>query len=427
MFIDKVTIRIKAGNGGNGAVSLLQNKQTMKGGPDGGDGGNGGSIIFHTNQSINTLYNFKFKRKFIAENGSDGGKFNKFGPKGKDTTIEIPVGTVIYDAETNKPIADLNEEDMYFTCLKGGMGGHGNAFYATSTRQTPRFAQSGEITKEHDVILELKTLADVGLVGYPNVGKSTLLSVISNARPKIADYAFTTITPNLGVTEYYGNSFVVADIPGLIEGASEGVGLGHEFLRHIERVRLILHLIDISESEGRNINDDFDVINNELKKYSEKLSNLPQIVVFTKCDLLEENVINEKIENFKKHLEEVKKNYEILAISSIMHKNLEPLKDKIWSKLETIPKTAPTEIEEFDFDKRDTTSLEIKREDSGAFVISGGYIDHLARGIMISDYNSFAYFQLRLKKDGVIDKLKEKGLKEGDTVKIKDFTFEYSE
>lgn len=427
MFIDKVTIRIKAGNGGSGAVSLLHNKQTQKGGPDGGDGGAGGNIIFHTTNSLNTLYNFKFKRKFHAENGTDGGKFNKSGPKGKDTIIDVPVGTVIYDAETKKPIADLQEEDMYFTCLKGGLGGRGNAYYATSTRQTPRFSQSGEITKEYDVILELKTLADVGLVGYPNVGKSTLLSVISNARPKIASYAFTTLTPNLGVVQYHENSFVVADIPGLIEGASEGVGLGHEFLRHIERVRLILHLLDASEFEGRDIVSDFKVINSELGKYSSKLAALPQLVVLTKCDLLSDEELADKKNNFEKFIKEQNLDYKVITISSIMHKNLEQLKSEVWKMLEKLPRTEAVEIENFEFDKKDKTSLEITRDDSGAFIVSGGYVDNMIRGIVLSDYNSFAYFQMRIKRDGIIDKLKERGMKVGDTVKIKDIVFEYTE
>lgn len=424
MFIDKVKIKIKAGDGGNGAVSLLQNKLTQKGGPDGGDGGAGGNVIFRTTKDLNTLYSFKFKRKFHAENGVDGGKFNKFGAKGNDIVIDVPVGTVIYNAENNKVIADLQEDDMLYTCLKGGRGGHGNAYYATSTRQTPRFSQSGEQTKEYEIILELKTLADVGLVGYPNVGKSTLLSVISNARPKIANYAFTTLTPNLGVVAYHDNSFVVADIPGLIEGASEGVGLGHEFLKHVERVRLILHLVDIAEVDGRSAVQDYKIINQELAKYSEKLAKLPQIVVLTKCDLILEEELEQKIQKFRA---EIGEDVEILPISSVIHKNVENLKNIVWNKLEKLPRTEAIEVEEFDFDKKDKTSINITREDSGAFVVSGGYVDNMIRGIVLSDYNSFAYFQMRIKKDGIIDMLKEKGLKVGDTVKIKDIVFEYTE
>ncbi|MBR4407869.1 MAG: GTPase ObgE [Clostridia bacterium] len=432
MFLDKVKISIKAGNGGKGCVSFYHSKQTINGGPDGGEGGNGGSIIFKATNNQNTLYNFKFKRKFEAENGQDGMGKKSSGKKGADKIIEVPCGTVISDAESGKVIADLHNDGDTFVALKGGAGGHGNMYYATATRQAPRFSQTGEVVKEREVILELKTIADVGLVGYPNVGKSTLLSVISNARPKIANYAFTTLVPNLGVVQFHENTFVVADIPGLIEGASEGVGLGHEFLKHIERVRLILHLVDISESEGRNAIEDFKTINEELLKYSKKLANLEQIIVLTKCDLLPEEEKNLKIADFEIELNKLKKSYkhmkngvEILPISSVAHQNIENLKAVIWQKLETIPKTKPIQIEDTDFDKRDRTSLNIERADDGAFVVSGGYVDNLVRGIVLSDYKSFAYFQMRLKNDGVIQKLLEEGMKEGDTVRIKDIEFVY--
>lgn len=432
MFLDKVKISIKAGNGGKGCVSFYHSKQTVNGGPDGGEGGNGGSIIFKATNNQNTLYNFKFKRKFEAENGQDGMGKKSSGKKGADKIIEVPCGTVISDAESGKVIADLHNDGDTFVALKGGAGGHGNMYYATATRQAPRFSQTGEVVKEREVILELKTIADVGLVGYPNVGKSTLLSVISNARPKIANYAFTTLVPNLGVVQFHENTFVVADIPGLIEGASEGVGLGHEFLKHIERVRLILHLVDISESEGRNAIEDFKTINEELLKYSKKLANLEQIVVLTKCDLLPEEEKNLKIADFEIELNKLKKSYkhmkngvEILPISSVAHQNIENLKAVVWQKLETIPKTKPIQIEDTDFDKRDRTSLNIERADDGAFVVSGGYVDNLVRGIVLSDYKSFAYFQMRLKNDGVIQKLLEEGMKEGDIVRIKDIEFVY--
>lgn len=434
MFLDKVKISIKAGNGGKGCVSFYHSKQTVNGGPDGGEGGAGGSIIFKATNNQNTLYSFKFKRKFEAENGQDGMGKKSSGKKGADKIIEVPCGTVISDAETGKVIADLHSDGDTFVALKGGVGGHGNMYYATATRQAPRFSQTGEVVKEREVILELKTIADVGLVGYPNVGKSTLLSVISNARPKIANYAFTTLVPNLGVVQFHENSFVVADIPGLIEGASDGVGLGHEFLKHIERVRLILHLVDISESEGRNAVQDFVKINEELEKYSDKLAKLEQIIVLTKCDLLTQEDKNLKIADFEIEIKKLKSRFKclknsinIIAISSVAHQNLDELKATVWQKLSTIPKTKPIEIEEHEFDKRDRTSLEITREDSGAFVVSGGYVDNLIRGIVLSDYKSFAYFQVRLKNDGIISKLKEKGMKEGDTVKIKDIEFVYEE
>lgn len=428
MFLDKVKITIKAGNGGNGCVSFYRSKQTMNGGPDGGDGGSGGNIIFVASNNQNTLYNFKFKRKFVADNGLNGSSSNKTGASGKDVLIDVPCGTVISDAKTGMVIADLKNEGEMFTALKGGLGGHGNSYFATSTRQAPRFSQTGEVVPEREVVLELKTIADVGLVGFPNVGKSTLLSVISNARPKIASYAFTTLVPNLGVVQYYENSFVVADIPGLIEGASEGVGLGHDFLKHVERVRIILHLIDISESEGRTILDDYQIINTELKKYSEKLSKLPQIVVFTKTDLLSPNELAMKMQNFILDLKKAKKQVpEIIAISSIMQSNLEELKKAIWEKLKVLPKENSIEIQETNFDKRDKTSIEIKQTEPHHFVVEGGYVDNLVRGIVLSDFNSFAYFQMRLKRDGIIEKLKDAGLQEGDTVKIKDIEFVYEE
>lgn len=434
MFLDKVKITIKSGNGGKGCISFYRSKQTANGGPDGGNGGAGGNVLFRATNSQNTLYNFKFKKIFIAENGEAGSGQNKSGKNGKDIIIDVPCGTVIIDNITGNAIADLQRDGDVFTAQKGGLGGRGNAFFATATRQAPRFSQLGEVTEQHEVILELKTIADVGLVGYPNVGKSTLLSVISNARPKIADYAFTTIEPNLGVVQYYDNSFVVADIPGLIEGSSDGVGLGHEFLKHIERVRLILHLIDFAEVEGRNAVNDFVVINKELKKYSEKLFNLKQIIVLTKCDLISKSQFNEKLKKFTNSINKLKKEFMflgkepiIIPISSISNLNLDLLKNMIWTQLQQIPKPNPIEIIQSNFDVKDKTSLIIERKDNGVFVVSGGYVDNLSRGVVLSDFNSFSYFQLRLKKDGVIDKLKQKGLKTGDTVKFKDIEFIWEE
>lgn len=428
MFLDKVKITIKAGNGGKGCVSFYRSKLTINGGPDGGDGGAGGNIIFRASNHQNTLYGFKYRRKFVAENGQDGSGTHKTGASGKDVIIDVPCGTVISDAESGKVIADLREDGDMFTAVRGGLGGRGNAFFATATRQAPRFSQTGEETKEREVVLELKTIADVGLVGYPNVGKSTLLSVISNARPKIANYAFTTLVPNLGVVQFYDNSFVVADIPGLIEGASDGVGLGHEFLKHIERVRVILHLVDISESEGRSAALDYFTINSELEKYSQKLAGLAQIVVLTKTDLLDPETLKDKIEKFKKEIaKKGPKNVQVLSISSITNKGLDELKSAVWKLLEKTPKPQPIEVEETNFDKRDKTSLEITRDPSGMFVVTGGYVDNLVRGIVLSDFNSFSYFQMRLKRDGVIEKLKEKGMKAGDQVKIKDIEFVYED
>lgn len=423
MFLDRVKISIKAGNGGKGSVSFLRTALTANGGPDGGDGGKGGDIIFKATDQLNTLYSFRFQKKFVAENGADGNKKNQTGKSGKDEIILVPTGTVLINPASNKIIADLSKDGQTFVALKGGVGGHGNAFYKSSVKQAPSFSQMGEVVTQKEIILELKTIADVGLVGYPNVGKSTLLSVISNANPKIANYPFTTIYPNLGVCEVLGESFVVADIPGLIDGASEGLGLGHYFLKHIERVRLIVHLIDISESEGRNFLEDYVHINNELKAYRQELAKTEQIVVFSKCDLLDEDELKSRLDKFEKEYNI--KDY--ICISSYTRDGVEDLKKKILEKLKNIPKKPPLDVEEFDFDAKDFSSIEVKRESDGSFVVLGGRIENLARGVVISDPLSFAYFQTKLKEMGVIDLLKEKGLKSGDTVVIKDITFEYTD
>ncbi len=420
MFLDRVKIQVKSGNGGNGFTSFLRTKKTMNGGPDGGEGGKGGDVVFKTHHDLNTLLSFRYKKKFVAENGERGDRKNMSGANGKDVVIYVPAGTVLLDPSTQEVIADLNEKDMTFVLLKGGDGGHGNAYYKSSVKQAPNFSQTGEITFIKEVILELKTLADVGLVGFPNVGKSTLLSVISNANPKIANYPFTTIYPNLGVCQHHGENFVVADIPGLIEGASEGKGLGHYFLKHTERVRLILHLIDISESEGRNIFDDYLTINNELKKYSESLSKTPQIVVFSKSDLLSEDERKAKIEAFEKKFK-----IKTFEICSIIHEGVDELKNATITALQKLPKKDAITVTKFDFDKKDKDSVEIEVESEGVFRVSGGRIDHFIRGVVLTDERSFAYFQNTLKEMGVIDKLKENGLKNGDLVKIKNIEFEF--
>lgn len=422
MFLDRVKIIIKAGNGGNGSTSFLRNAMTAKGGPDGGEGGKGGDVIFKATQSLNTLYDFRFHKKFVAENGENGAKRLQSGANGKDVIIKVPCGTVIIDAQTDKIIADLYEDNMEFVALKGGKGGHGNAYYKSSIKQAPHYSQTGEITSPHEVILELKTIADVGLVGFPNAGKSTLLSCISNANPKIANYPFTTLYPNLGVCEVKGQTFVVADIPGLIEGASEGQGLGHNFLKHVERVRLILHLVDISQSDARDFIDDYKIINQELAKYSDELAKTPQIIVFTKIDLVDEQTLNERLKRFE---EKIGKNY--ICISGATYNGIEKLKLLTLEKLSKLSKKPPLKVEDTDFDKRDYTSIEITRDDDGAFVVSGGKIDNFVRGVVLSDTRSFAYFQNRLQEMGIIDLLKERGLKNGGIVRIKDITFEYTE
>ena len=423
MFLDRVKITIKAGNGGKGSTSFLRTKLVANGGPDGGDGGRGGHIIFKATNDLNTLYSFRFKKKFVAENGEDGHQKNQTGRNGKDEIILVPTGTVLINPKTNKIIADLNEDGQTFLALSGGRGGHGNAYFKSSVKQAPSFSQAGEVVESKEVILELKTIADVGLVGFPNVGKSTLLSVISNANPKIANYHFTTIYPNLGVCEVLGETFVVADIPGLIEGASDGAGLGHYFLKHIERVRLIVHLVDISESEGRNAVEDYKIINSELEKYNKSLANTKQIVAFSKCDLLDKDELEKRISNFVKTL----KIDDYVCISSYTREGVEELKKKILENLKKIPKKPALSVEEFDFDKKDYSSIEITRDDDGSFVVSGGRIENLARGIIMSDQYSFAYLQTKLKEIGVIDMLLERGMKNGDTVIIKDIAFEYVE
>ncbi len=410
-MLDKVTITIKAGNGGSGKVNFHREKYVEKGGPDGGDGGNGGSIFFVADRNKNTLIDFKYVKKFEAENGEGGHGKLQNGKNGKDVYIKVPCGTVIKDSSTGQVLIDMYEDGFTYCALKGGRGGKGNNFFKSPTCQSPRFSQLGEVVKPYKVTLELKTIADVALVGKPNVGKSTLLSVITNAKPKIADYEFTTLTPNLGVVKIYDDSFVVADIPGLINGASEGAGLGHEFLAHIERTRLVVHVIDASEFYGNDIVDDYFTINRELKQYNEKLSTLPQIVVFTKLDLIQN--IDEKIEKLRSA---VKENIEILPISSITRKNVDDLVKKIYQKLQTLPKSEAMPTEQSELEVKDTTSIVIERLGEHDWRLSGGYLDNLQRGIVFNDTQSLAYFQLRLQKDGIMDMFKERGVQDGDTM-----------
>ncbi len=418
MFIDKVKIYIKAGNGGNGIVSFHREKYVAKGGPDGGNGGTGGNIIFRVNKDLNNLVAFHYSKHFRAADGEKGDKKRCNGKDGKSLVIEVPRGTIIRNAENNRIIEDIFDEGKDYVVLKGGRGGKGNAFFATPTRQAPHFSQSGEQTKEYAVILELKTIADVGLIGFPNVGKSTLLSVVTNANPKIANYHFTTLTPNLGVVKYYDHDFVVADIPGLIEGASEGLGLGHDFLRHIERTRMLIHVIDISSIDGRTPYDDYVKINNELSKFSEKLSKLPQIIALNKCDLLQDRTA---IDEFRSHFD---KDVKIIEISALSKKNVKELIKETYDLLVTLPEREAIAIEEYNFDVKDTTSIKIENI-NGVFEVTGGYIDNLIRSVVLSDYASNAFFQKRLKDDGILEKLREKGAKNGDTVRIGNIEFEF--
>lgn len=421
MFLDKVKIECKAGNGGNGVISFRREKYVPNGGPNGGDGGKGGDIIFKVSKNINNLGDFRYKKKFKAEDGSAGAGNNKFGKVGADLFINVPKGTVIKNAENGKVIADMFEDDEEVVVLKGGLGGRGNSHFATSTRQAPRFAEQGVVTKPYELILELKTLADVGLVGFPNVGKSTLLSAVSNARPKIANYHFTTLAPNIAVVNAFSKSFVMADIPGLISGASEGMGLGIDFLRHIERTRLLVHVIDVSGSEGREAYSDYLAINHELEKYGESVSTIPQIIALNKCDMLENN---DKIDEFKSHFENTEN---IFTISAVAHEGLNDLIEYVIKKLDKLPEIKRSEIEEFEIDKRNLREFKVEKLSNGLFEVTGELVFEIMKRVNLEDMTSNAYFQKRIKNDGIIDALIEIGLKEGDMIRIGDYELQYYE
>ena len=416
MFVDRANIFIKAGNGGDGAVSFHREKYVPNGGPDGGDGGRGGNIIFKVDESKNTLIDFKFTKHYRAENGEKGSSARCNGKRGADMIIKVPRGTVIIDKESGRVIADMFYSDSEKIVQTGGNGGKGNAHFATAQRKTPGFAQQGEKTEEHELLLELKTIADVGLLGFPNAGKSTLLSKITAAKPKIANYQFTTLSPNLGVLRRYEQSVVVADIPGLIEGASTGVGLGFYFLRHVERVRLLVHIIDAAAFDGRDPLSDYYTINNELTEYSFALADIPQIVVLNKCDSADPEVI----ENFKKEVTVPE-----LCISALTGDGVEKLVDEIFAKLAELPAQKPIEFEEFSYEKKGGMDYEIERDEDGAYVVLGGLVDMLCRNIVLDDPDSFNYFQKLLKDNGVIAALRRAGAKEGDTVVIADMEFDF--
>ena len=416
MFTDYAKIIIKSGDGGNGAVSFRREKYVAAGGPDGGDGGRGGSIYFIVDSDSNTLVDFRFKKKFKAENGKNGEGARRYGKSGEDLYVKVPIGTLIKDAETGKIIADLSHKGQKELILPGGRGGKGNSHFATSTRQAPRFSQDGEKGIEKEVILELKLLADVGLIGFPNVGKSTFLSKTTSATPKIADYHFTTLEPNLGVVKNdYGESFVIADIPGIIEGASNGTGLGLQFLRHIERTRLLLHVIDVSGIEGRNPVDDFKTINEELKSYSEKLSKRKQIIVANKIDSMQDENLYNDLEKLAKE-----NNMEIFKISAVTGEGISELLKRVSQVLKELPKE---ELYDEVEDKKVYTLQEeqegytIKKED-GIFVVDGPAVDRVMRRVNLEDNESMYYFQKCSDSLGVNQKLKEAGVQEGDTVNI---------
>lgn len=421
MFIDTAKIKIKAGDGGDGAVSFHREKYVAAGGPDGGDGGRGGSVVFQVDDNLSTLADFRYKRKYAAQRGENGRGNRCFGKSAPDLVISVPRGTLIKDAETGRLLADMSGDEPQ-VIAKGGKGGWGNTHFATPTRQVPRFAKAGLPGESHDVVLELKLLADVGLVGFPNVGKSTLLSVVSKAHPKIANYHFTTLYPNLGVVYVDdGVSFVMADIPGIIEGASEGAGLGHDFLRHIDRCRLLVHLVDVSGSEGRDPVADFDAINDELKNYSPELARRPQIVVGNKTDLLQDP---EQLETLKKHVEEA--GYSFLEMSAATHQGTRELVQTIGRMLSQLP---PVVVYEPEYVPRppevDTSQpLTIHVEDN-TWLVEGPWLQRLMANINFSDYESRMYFDKMLRQSGLFDRLEQMGIQDGDIVSMYNLEFEY--
>ncbi|MDE6411001.1 MAG: GTPase ObgE [Clostridia bacterium] len=417
-FTDKVKIFVKSGDGGDGMNSFKAYKGKPACGPDGGDGGKGGGIYFVGDKDKNDLIEFRFRSKYYAGNGERGGSNLCSGKSGEDIIISVPLGTLVKDFESGKVLFDAYEDGEKICLLEGGRGGKGNVRFTTATRHAPDFAQKGQKTKPHTLVLELKVIADVGLVGFPNVGKSTLLSKISAARPKIANYHFTTLSPNLGVVRYYDNSFVAADIPGLIEGASDGAGLGHDFLRHIERTRAIVHVLDISGMEGRDPLEDFEKISGELSAYSEKLGSLPVIVACNKTDCFGAE------ENLKRFKKKYGRKYKIFPIAALNGEGTEELVKAVFELLETLPPAERIPADEFAYEEEDSTSFEIVK-DGEAFVIIGGLVDMLCRNVVLDKPDSFAYFQRTLKQRGVFKELEKAGCKEGDTVVVGDVEFEY--
>lgn len=423
MFVDQAKIYIKAGDGGDGAVSFHREKYVAAGGPDGGDGGKGGDIVFVVDDNISNLIDFRYKRKYVAEKGQNGGGKNCSGRNAPDLVVKVPRGTVVREIKSGRILADLSTDEPA-VIAHGGKGGRGNAHFATSTRQIPKFAKPGFRGDEYEVMLELKLIADVGLVGFPNVGKSTLISVVSAAKPKIANYHFTTLTPVLGVVKIEeGKSFVMADIPGLIEGASEGVGLGHEFLRHVERCRLIVHVIDVSGSEGRDPIEDFKAINHELENFSMELAEAPQIVAANKSDM----ATPEQVERLRNYVED--QGLLFYEISAATTKGTKELMYGVWERLSVLPpvkqfEAQPLTQEELDDKLISKKDFRVTVED-GVYFVEADWLLDILRTANMDDYSSLQYFQNVLRTNGIIDKLEEMGIEEGDTVSIFDFEFEY--
>lgn len=426
MFIDKAVIQLKAGKGGDGAVAFRREKYVPAGGPQGGDGGKGGNIIFQVDEGMRTLMDFRYKKHYSAENGEDGGKKNMFGKDGEDLILKVPPGTIIKDEKTGRILADLTEKGDRRIIARGGKGGKGNTHFKTATRQAPRFAIAGEVGEALTVVMELKLIADVGLIGFPNVGKSTFLSVVTSATPKIANYHFTTITPNLGmVTTKYGDSFVLADIPGLIEGAHEGVGLGHEFLRHVERTKLLIHVIDIASVEDRDPLEDYEKINQELKLYSEKLALKQQVVAANKIDL---PGAEEQLEKLIKVLEP--QGIKVFPISAATNKGLDDLMVYVSEKLKEVEEQERQVVVEEEEEKVYTfkeqeENLFTVRVENNTYIVEGKFVERLVNSTNFDDMDSLAYFQKVLRKRGIIDELKEQGINDGDLVKIDEVEFEF--
>lgn len=421
MFVDIANIYIKAGDGGNGKVSFHREKYVAAGGPDGGDGGKGGNVVFRADPNLSTLADFRYKRKYLAENGQPGGTSRCNGKSAPDLILRVPMGTLVKDANTGRIIADISDDEDVIIA-KGGKGGWGNSHFSTPTRQVPKFAKAGIPGEALDVTLELKLLADVGLIGFPNVGKSTFISVVSEAKPKIANYHFTTLVPTLGVVRIAdGKSFVMADIPGIIEGASEGVGLGHEFLRHVERCRLLVHVIDVSGSEGRDPIDDFEKINYELKNFSEELSQREQIIVANKCDLADE----ETLAKVRKYFED--KGYKYFECMAAIAEGTRDVINYVASSLDRLPPVVkyepePEPQEDFSVDKKREFTLEVQ---DGVFLIEAPWLLKILETVDPDDYESLQYFQTVLRSSGIIDALENAGVKEGDTVSVYDIEFDY--
>ena len=425
MFVDRAKIYIKSGKGGDGAVTFRREPFVPEGGPDGGDGGKGGDVVFQADEGLRTLMDFRYKRKYQAENGQNGMKKKRFGKKGEDLVIKVPPGTLVIDEETGALMKDLVHHGDSFVACKGGKGGKGNVHFKNSVRQAPNFAEAGGFPKERNVILELKLIADVGLVGFPNVGKSSLLSVSSKAKPKIANYHFTTIEPNLGVVEVSNTSFVMADIAGIIEGAHKGAGMGFHFLKHIERTKVLIHVVDVSGSEGRNPIEDFDKINNELAQYSDRLGKKPQIVAANKIDMIDED--DPKYIEFKEYVEG--KGYEVFPMSAPINIGVPEVlaaAARLLASVEAEPLEDTMEIFDFEKDNYDPDYKNVTvRNENGIFVIEGKQLTKIFNSTNFNDMGSIRYLYKYIEKSGAIEKLKEKGLDEGDIIRIEDYEFEY--